>query len=528
MPCSPPRTPKRVPAPSPKSAHRTSRGADIDRSRNSPVTSHSPVIAGIGQVANKDEDRIVHPVDLLEQAARLALADAGIPAHRVGGVLATPLSTYSTDDASELLAARLDLPPGLRAVTGYTGAGPQQLMAQACRAIIDGTVEAVLIVGGIADASVRRARRLGLQPPAPPTSRWSQGAGAPVLRDVREARHHKYHPNIPEIASGGGMPSAYFALVESSLSPGLAPEQHRESLGRLMAPFTEVAARRPHLAWFPTPREAYEIATPTAENRLVAEPYTKLMCSFPTVDLAAALVITKATDSGPLAVRPLALVRGREAGPPSGRPVYHRPEMLHRMVETAERLSGVEVADIAQFDLYSCFPAAVKVISAALGLGPGDERPRTASGGLPYFGGPGASYSLHGLACLVEDLRARPDTIGAAVSLGGMMNDFSLGFYGVGEGDCAIADLGESQELQLSTASSATGPAVVDAATVLHDKDRGPVAAPVIARLPDGTRIGARAADPGLPAALAGGPSLVGRDIELTTSEAGFVTYQLR
>ena len=195
------------------------------------------------------------------------------------------------------------------------------------------------------------------------------------------------------------------------------------------------------------------------------------------------------------------------------------------MVQAAQSLSGIDVADVAQFDLYSCFPAAVKVISGALGLGPNDERPRTATGGLPYFGGPGASYSLHGLACLVDDLRARPETVGCAVSLGGMMNDFALGFYGVSDGPCEILDLGESAESPVATAVSAAGTAVVEAATVLHDKDQGPVAAPIIARLPDGSRTGARAADPGLPAALAGGRTLVGREVALTTSEAGFVTY---
>jgi hypothetical protein len=52
--------------------------------------------------------------------------------------------------------------------------------------------------------------------------------------------------------------------------------------------------------------------------------------------------------------------------------------------------------------------------------------------------------------------------------------------------------------------------------TVLHERDAGPVAAPVIARLPDGSRVGARAATPDLPAALSG-TSLVGRQVQLVT-----------
>ena len=33
----------------------------------------APVIVGIGQVANKDPERLGHPVDLLEDATRLAV-----------------------------------------------------------------------------------------------------------------------------------------------------------------------------------------------------------------------------------------------------------------------------------------------------------------------------------------------------------------------------------------------------------------------------------------------------------------------
>ncbi len=473
-------------------------------------------------MANKDDDRIVHPMELLEAAARLALDDAGIPAARIGGVLATPLSVYSPDDPSLLLAGRLELSAGLRTVTGYTGAAPQHLIAQACQAIIDGEVDAVLIVGGIADASVRRARRAGLPLPAPPTSRWSQGSAPPIdgLRDSR----HLYFPQVPEMAAGAGMPSAYFALVESAMGRGSSPVAQRESLGRLLAPFTDAAARRPDLAWFPTPRAAAELSTPTPDNRLVAEPYTKLMCSFPTVDLAGALVIAAAPEDS-TAVRPLTIVRASEALPPSGRPVYHRSAALRRIVEVAQDVSGISMDDVAAFDLYSCFPAAVKVAADAIGLGPDDPRPRTASGGLPYFGGPGASYSIHGIACLVEDLRAQPGTLGAAVSLGGMLTDFALGVYATDGGPCEVRDLGKHTEHPVETVASGEGVAVVEAATVLHDTGHGPIAAPVIARLPEGTRIGARAADPALPAALAGQPSLIGREVRVTTDAEGHVTY---
>ncbi len=61
-------------------------------------------------------------------------------------------------------------------------------------------------------------------------------------------------------------------------------------MGRLFAPFTGVAADHPY-AWFPTARTADEIATASPGNRIVAEPYTKLMTAFLGSDQGAALVV---------------------------------------------------------------------------------------------------------------------------------------------------------------------------------------------------------------------------------------------
>jgi acetyl-CoA C-acetyltransferase len=484
------------------------------------------VIAGIGQVANKDPDRILHPADLLETAARIALADAGIPAARVDGVLATPLSVYSREDASVSIAARLGLRPGLRHVSSYSGAAPQQLIAQACRAILDGSADVILVAGGIADASVRNAHRLGIEPPAPPTSRWSQGSEQP-MRTYTDVRG-EYSLYVPEMAAGAGLPSAYFALVESVLARGQDPDAHRSELGHLLAGFTRVAAEWPDLAWFPTARTAAEISEAGPDNRLIAEPYTKLMCSFPTVDLAGAIVVARDGSAGRSdrpAVRPLGIVTGREPAPPSGRREIACSAVLCQAVERVQTLTGIDVQTVARFDLYSCFPAAVQLASNALGLTPDDPRPRTATGGLPYFGGPGASYSIHGIACLIEKLRSDPESIAGAVSLGGMVSDFAVGFYGTADAPCRLAHLDTDELARVAIARTATGEAIVDAATVLHDREHGPVAAPIIARLPDGRRAGAKAADPALPAALAGKPSLVGQPVMLRMAEDGHVVY---
>jgi acetyl-CoA C-acetyltransferase len=245
------------------------------------------------------------------------------------------------------------------------------------------------------------------------------------------------------------------------------------------------------------------------------------------VDLAAAVVVTSAALARAGAVHPLALTACKEQGPPSVRPSIGSAPALDLPVSRALELAAVDPAAISRFDLSSCFPSAVQLEARAFGLADDDPRPRTVTGGLPYFGGPGASYSLHGVVSMVEELRADPDpdAVGAVVGIGGRVDDFSVGLYSLAraDGPCAIADLGTADHEPVPEQREGSGRAVVDAMTVLHDRDQGPVAAPVIARFADGSRIGVRAGDPSLAAELSG-TSLVGREIVVSTDE-GRATY---
>ncbi len=482
----------------------------------------SAAVAGWAQVVNRDDDRIVHPMVLLEEAGRSALAAAGVAADQVQAILSTPLTALVEQDHTETLAARLGARRGPRVVSAYSGAAPQRLLARACALVAAGEVEVALVVGGIADASVRRARRRGVEPPALPTSTWSQGSDRPS--DLPQRKWDGAH--FAEIAAGAGSPPGYFALVQSALDRGMSDAARASRLGALMAPFTEVAAARAAHAWFPRARDASQIATATPANRMVAEPYTKLMCSFPTVDMAAALVVTPAARAGRRGVFPVAITTAEEVGPPSRWPSLDRPPALSAAVEEALRLSDTDLAEVDALDLYSCFPAAVLMGCQALGLDPIGDRLLTATGGLPYFGGPGASYGLHALVCLFDDLHhGRADTV-LSLGLGGFVTDFSVGVYSREERRGALVDLPRPEAPGWPVVEVAEGPAEVEAMTVLHARGEGPVAAPVIARLPSGERVGARCADPALAGELSG-QNLVGREVELT-GRPGRLEYRLR
>jgi len=208
------------------------------------VDPRTPVIVGVAQIANKDIDRIVHPVELIAEAVEAAVADSGgAPLPRVGKVYATPLSVFSTDDAPTALIERFGLDVRDTFESRYSGASPQRMLADACRSMQDGRLDAALVVGGVAEASVRRARALGIDPPAPPTAMWSQGStGDRGERRMREG----YRPSdrFAEMHTGGQLPVHMFSMLESAIAAaaGRTPTEHRAELGRLMARFTEVAA----------------------------------------------------------------------------------------------------------------------------------------------------------------------------------------------------------------------------------------------------------------------------------------------
>ena len=172
---------------------------------------------------------------------------------------------------------------------------------------------------------------------------------------------------------------------------------------------TEVAASQPEHAWFPTAREAAEITTPSASNRMVATPYTKLMTAIMDVDMAAAVLLATEERADALGVPPEKRVYLRGAGAAddpatmAARPeLWRSPAMEAAM---AGALGPASIDDVAHLDLYSCFASSLAFAGDALGIG--DDRSLTVTGGLPYHGGPGSNYDTHALAAMAETLRER-------------------------------------------------------------------------------------------------------------------------
>ena len=483
----------------------------------------TPVVIAAGQVTEREE--IVTAVELAARASEAAFEGGEALRERIDRVtmISVVFSGVSDRPGSEL-EARLGL-DGAAAETSSPGGNlPQWLVNRAAREIRDGSLGTTLIAGAEATRSMKAgdpdAAIIGNRPQA------GEQAPDPV---VGPSIRGMLGP--AEIAIRLWQPPDVYALFETAnaAAQGRTFDEQRTFLGSWLYRFTEVAAAHPY-AWFREARSADEIAKVTDDNRLVAEPYPKRMNAFPNVDQGAAVVVTSLATARELGLAERCMFVWAGASMmevvPAARPDLADAPAMRRAAAAALDAAGIGADDLAHVDLYSCFPIAVQVGAAGLGVELDDPRGLTITGGLPFFGGPGNDYSLHAIATLLDRVREHGG-LGYVGANGGMLSKHSMGVYGATPPPQGYveADVESAQAEILATAldvvSEAEGPARVDAATAIYDRDGSVESAPAIATLEDGRRVVAQA-DESARAALAGA-ELVGTRIRVSGSPPSYV-----
>jgi acetyl-CoA C-acetyltransferase len=504
---------------------------------NGPDPERVPVVVASGQ--SLERDGLVTPVDLMERACQQALALVPRLRGVVGRLSVVDVMTRTGPAPATELARRIGAEAATCEVSSIGGNTPQWLVNRAASDIAGGRLSVTIIAGAEAIRSSRARRAAGL-----PRHDGDDGLPPdPVVGDDQ--------PGVgpAETAIALLIPVHVYPLIESVVAwrAGNDAVRHRHSMGRLFAPFTEVAAGHPY-AWFPTARTADQIATPSSDNRIVAEPYTKLMTAFLGSDQGAALVVCSlaAARRAGVADRAVFVWSGAEATDvrfPTARPDLGRSPaiaaagraLFEAASDAAGGRAGIGVDDVERLDLYSCFPSAVELAAEALGLATDDRRGLTVTGGLPYFGGPGNNYTTHGIATLTDLLRGH-DTrrFGLATGLGWFITKHALGLYGSTPPPHGFrrADT-ESAQARIDASAVETAlevdhdtRATVLGATVIRDAQGAATGAPVIARLPDGRQMAVAPADDEVTKTMSGqdGPGLVGSSVVV---QAGPARYRL-
>ncbi|PXX04342.1 acetyl-CoA acetyltransferase [Mycolicibacterium moriokaense] len=406
------------------------------------VDPRTPVLVGVGQFTERIDDadyRGMSAVDLAAEAARTALADTGVNVANVAKAVDTVFGLRQFEISGPMPAAfgksnnyprsvmnRLGGDPARVVLEPVGGQSPQKLVTEAGNAIVAGDADVVMIMGSEPGST---ARYFAKRDDKPDFTEHVDGQ--------LEDRGHQIYSYIDEYTIQHGLTGApvQYGLLENARRSrlGLSVAEYRLKMAELFAPFSKVAAKN-QFSSSPVERSVDEIVTVTDDNRMICDPYPRLLVARDTVNQGAAAVL-------------MSVEAARRIGVPEDKWVYlhgHADMIEQAMLDRVDlgagpasvmaanealRVAGIGVDDVATFDLYSCFPFPVFVICEAIGLSGDDPRGLTLTGGLPYFGGPGNSYSLHGIAETVIQMRDRPGQFGFVGANGGIMSKYSVGIY---------------------------------------------------------------------------------------------------
>ena len=404
----------------------------------------TPVIVGVGQIVERLDATDYEGLTAVELAARaveLAIADAGadiVPSLDAMTVIRTfpdsvPKAVQPVlapfgwpDNFAGCIADRLNISGAEVNHSGACGNEPQKWVGIFGSRIASGEIRAAVICGAEAIATMRKAKAEGQ------SWDWTQHSDYPVndpgmntdfMTETELQRH------------GGAVPVSVYPLLEQArrLSLGLSSEDYALQMGALFAPFTEVAASNPY-AMSQKTLSATEIATITERNRMVGDPHPKSVVARDWVNQGAAVVIVSSALADSLGIADDRRVYVHGYADTVEKVVLERPDLgvspaMHSAYDVALAAAGKTFADMRYVDCYSCFPIAVFNALDYFGLPLNGDVPYTLTGGLPYFGGPGNNYSMHGIAEAVACARADRGAFALVGANGGYMSKHSVGIY---------------------------------------------------------------------------------------------------
>lgn len=491
------------------------------------IDPRTPCLIGVAQrTLHPGAGDAPEPLEWMHEMAHAAAADSGgrDVLAAIDDLRVVYNLSWTYDDAPRRLAERLGLAVASRHESGLSGTSPQKFVNEAARRILAGESELSLVVGAEALATKKRAkkeeRRLDW------SFRPSEKRGMPF--------EDPFHP--AEIAHQVFQAYLTFALFDVARRAhlGIPPADYLRAIGATLAPLSEIAAANPR-AWLREAKSAEQLMAVTPANRWVAYPYPKDTVSILDLDMAAGLLLASEAKADALGVprEQRVYLRGFcHAKDPiyvAERPELWRSRAMEEASREALRCAGATLADVAHFDLYSCFASSLHFAQDALGLAADDPRPLSVTGGLPFHGGPGNDYMTHSIASLAEVLRRDRGALGLASGVGMHMQNHVFALYSTEPGPLVLPDEAAVQaRVDAAGRRAIRQPTEACAATlatysVVHGR-AGAESALAVCDLPDGARCYARSTDPALLAALQE-EEWVGRPLRLSDSGSGATRF---
>ena len=402
---------------------------------------NTPIIIGVGQLTEPVPENLQEAsshVDIAAKASAIALADAqnASLAQHIDVIATVRFFTDShptfrspfggSNNVPRSIAKRINANPEKAIYDCVGGDAPQKLVAEFAEKLANGSCEVVLLTGGEAMANTKAAQKQKI------TLDWNeQIEGSLEDRGISSGRLITGTEFVHQVV----LPMQYYGLMENARRADLKQDlaSYSKDMGEEFSQLTKIAANNIHAV----DRKEYtaeELITPAKDNPLIIAPYTKRLIAKDRVNQGAAILLTTVGKAIELGIDQDKWIFLHSYTDVKDRVLLERNQLGHSKA-MEESLHGALAAidkkqiDIKHFDIYSCFPIVVSECRSILGIDKKDSRPLSQTGGLPYFGGPGNNYSMHGIASLVETLRQDRGSFGLAYANGGWMSKHAVGIY---------------------------------------------------------------------------------------------------
>ena len=438
---------------------------------------HRSVVIGVSAIQQKDSfENLDEALLLMDHAVKAALSDSGnrlVKDHI--DEIRIPKGFWRYRDPGKWIAKNNDFKSTPITYVTKIGVLQQNLINDACLKIENGEINASIILGG--EARYKQLRSV-IEKKEYSETKLDENPDFYI-----KAKEDLYGDE--ELSELGAMAVGYYAAMETAIrkNDGEKIDDHQNNIASMYEEFSKIASNNKD-GWIDNPYSKEEILDNGKKNKMLAYPYKKLHCASWNVNQSAALIIC----SEELADK-LEIDKNKRVYPITSSENNHmiaiqqRPKIFcslgmkyaaNSISKVIERL-GIT---LDAYDLYSCFPAAIKMFSKSLGLD--NEISKTITGSMAYAGGPLNSFVLHSTVKMIQKIRTSELSHGLVTGVSGMMTKQSFCVWGKKYQEQFIfndvTDQAELNEIPIELSSITEGEGEIIGYTIIEGSESIPKA----------------------------------------------------